>query len=117
MAGKAIRQYLDDFAEKWDSKYPKIAMFWRAHWAELSTYFKYPETIRTLIYTTNTIEGFNRQLRKVTKSKSIFPNDNSLLKMLYLATMDISKKWTGRRKDWGQIHSQLDIFLGDRLPN
>ena len=69
-----------------------------------------------LIYTTNTIEGFNRQLRKVTKNKSVFPTDDSLLKMLYLAMIDITKKWTGKRKDWGQIHSQLEIFFADRLP-
>ena len=86
---------LDNFAEKWDSKYPKISISWRNHWAELSTYFKYPQSVRTLIYTTNSIENFNRQLRKVTKSKAVFPNDDSLMKMLYLATMDITKKWTG----------------------
>ena len=84
-------------------------------WANLSTYFKYPEAVRTLIYTTNAIEGFNRQLRKVTKNKSVFPTDDSLLKMLYLAMIDITKKWTGKRKDWGQIHSQLEIFFADRL--
>ena len=80
------------------------------------TNFKYPEAVRTLIYTTNTIGGFNRQLRKVTKNKSVFPTDDSLLKMLYLAMIDITKKWTGKRKDWGQIHSQLEIFFADRLP-
>ena len=69
-----------------------------------------------MIYTTNAIEGFNRQLRKVTKSKSVFPTDDSLLKMLYLAMIDITKKWTGKRKDWGHIHSQLEIFFADRLP-
>ena len=105
-----------DIDEKWNSKYPKIAISWRANWANLSTYFKYPEAVRTLIYTTNTIEGFNRQLRKVTKNKSVFPTDDSLLKMLYLAMIDITKKWTGKRKDWGQIHSQLEIFFADRLP-
>ena len=107
---------LDSFDEKWGSKYPKIAISWRSNWANLSTYFKYPEAVRTLIYTTNTIEGFNRQLRKVTKNKSVFPTDDSLLKMLYLAMIDITKKWTGKRKDWGQIHSQLEIFFADRLP-
>lgn len=70
----------DNFDEKWSSKYPKIAISWRSNWANSSTYFKYPEAVRTLIYTTNTIEGFNRQLRKVTKSKSVFPTDDSLLK-------------------------------------
>jgi len=106
---------LESFDEKWSSKYPKIAVSWKANWANLSTYFKYPQEVRTLIYTTNAIENFNRQLRKVTKSKSVFPTDDSLLKMLYLAMIDITKKWTGRRKDWGQIHSQLEIFFEGRI--
>ena len=71
---------------------------------------------QTLIYTTNSIENFNRQLRKVTKNKTVFPNDDSLLKMLYLAQVDITRKWTGRRRDWGEIHSQLEIYFADRLP-
>lgn len=107
---------LDTFEERWGKKYPKIATSWRTNWPNLSTYFKYPQEVRTLIYTTNAIENFNRQLRKVTKAKSVFPTDESLLKMLYLAMMDITKKWTGRRKDWGLIHSQLEIFFADRLP-
>lgn len=107
---------LDRFEELWGKKYPKIGRSWRENWAGLSTYFKYPGEIRRIIYTTNTIEGFNRQLRKVTKAKPVFPTDDSLLKMLYLATMDITKKWTGRRQDWGLIHSQLEIFFADRLP-
>jgi putative transposase len=106
---------LEVFEEKWDSKYPKIAQSWKANWPKLSTYFKYPQEVRTLIYTTNAIEGFNRQLRKVTKSKSVFPTDESLLKMLYLAMMDITKRWTGKRRDWGIIHSQLEVFFADRL--
>lgn len=106
---------LAEFGERWDSKYPKISKSWNEHWSELSTYFKYPEPVRRLIYTTNTIEGFNRQLRKVTKSKSVFPTDESLMKMLYLAMMDITKKWTGRRKDWGQIVSQFEIYFEERL--
>ena len=106
---------LDSFDDKWSGKYPKIAKSWKDNWANLSTYFKYPEAVRCLIYTTNAIEGFNRQLRKVTKSKTVFPSDESLLKMLYLAMMDITKKWTGHRQDWGQIHSQLEIFFEERL--
>lgn len=106
---------LDSFEEKWGGKYPKIAKSWKDNWANLSTYFKYPEAVRRLIYTTNAIEGFNRQLRKVTKSKTVFPSDDSLLKMLYLAMMDITKKWTGHRQDWGQIHSQLEIYFEERL--
>ena len=106
---------LENFDEKWGNKYPKIAISWRDNWANLSTYFKYPQEVRALIYTTNAIEGFNRQLRKVTKNKGVFPTDDSLLKMLYLAMMDITKKWTGKRREWGQIHSQLEIFFADRL--
>ena len=107
---------LDSFAETWDKKYPKISKSWRDNWANLSTYFKYPQEVRRLIYTTNAIEGFNRQLRKVTKSKAVFPTDDSLFKMLYLAMMDITKKWTGRRQDWSVIHSQLAIYFADRMP-
>ena len=79
--------------------------------------FQVSGSVRRLIYTTNTIEGFNRQLRKVTKSKTVFPSDESLLKMLYLAMVDITKKWTGHRQDWGQIHSQLEIFLKNDYPD
>ena len=97
------------------AKYPKIYKSWHEKWALLATYFKYPLSVRRLIYTTNTIEGFNRQLRKVTKSKTIFPSDDSLLKMLYLAMIDITKKWTGRRQDWSQIRAQLEIYFEERL--
>lgn len=108
---------LDTFAEHWDKKYPKISQSWRNNWANLSTYFKFPQALRRLIYTTNTIEGFNRQLRKVTKSKSVFPTDDSLFKMLYLAMIDITKKWTGRKQDWSMIHAQLAIYFEDRMPD
>ena len=106
---------LESFKAKWNDKYPKIYKSWHDHWPLLSTYFKYPEPVRRLIYTPNSIERINRQLRKVTKNKGVFPSDESLLKMLYLATMDITKKWTGRRQDWGVIHSQLEIYFEDRL--
>jgi transposase-like protein len=112
--GSALAE-LDSFDEKWGKKYPKIAASWRTGWAQLSTYFKYPKEVRTLIYTTNAIEGFNRQLRKVTKSKSVFPTDDSLFKMLYLAMIDVTKKWTGRRKEWGVIYSQLEIYFEGRI--
>ena len=107
---------LERFEELWGKKYPKTVQSWRVNWAGLSTYFKYPAEVRKIIYTTNAIEGFNRQLRKVTKSKSVFPTDDSLLKMLYLAMVDITRKWTGRRQDWGLIHSQLEVFFAGRLP-
>lgn len=106
---------LELFDEKWGKKYPKIAISWKNNWPRLSTYFKYPQEVRTLIYTTNTIEGYNRKLRKVTKNKSVFPTDDSLLKMLYLATQDITKKWTSRQRDWGQIISQLQIYFEGRI--
>ena len=108
-------QELELFRDQWDAKYPKIYKSRHDNWATLSTYFKYPEAVRRLIYTTNAIEGFNRQLRKVTKSKTVFPTDDSLLKMLYLAMIGITKKWTGHRQDWGQIHSQLEIYFEERL--
>lgn len=108
---------LNTFSEHWDKKYPKISVSWRENWPNLSTYFKYPQEVRRLIYTTNVIEGFNRQLRKVTKTRSVFPTDDSLLKMLYLAMADITKKWTGRRQDWSIIHAQLSIFFADRMPD
>ena len=106
---------LDDFEEKWKSKYPMCISSWRNNWAELSTYFKYPQEIRALIYTTNAMENFNRQLRKVTKSKTIFPNDFSLTKSLYLAMVDASQKWTSRIRNWDLIISQLSIFFEDRI--
>jgi putative transposase len=113
---QAALNALDAFGERWDGKYPRISQSWRANWANLSTYFKYPQEVRRLIYTTNAIEGFNRQLRKVTRAKSVFPTDDSLLKMLYLAMMDITKKWTGRRQDWSVIHAQLSIYFAGRMP-
>ena len=108
---------LDTFSEHWDKKYPTISQSWRANWANLSTYFKFPQELRRLIYTANAIEGFNRQLRKVTKAKSVFPTDESLFKMLYLAMMDITQKWTGRRQDWSMIHAQQAVYFEDRMPD
>ena len=113
----AALEALEVFAQRWDKKYPKISASWQDNWPNLSTYFKFPQEVRRLIYTTNAIEGFNRQLRKVTKAKSVFPTDNSLLKMLYLAMMDITKKWTGRRQDWSMIHAQLAVYFSDRMPD
>ncbi|SQE38073.1 IS1191 transposase [Streptococcus pyogenes] len=103
------------FEEKWGKKYPMCVSSWKNNWAELSTYFKYPEGIRKLIYTTNTMENFNRQLRKVTKNKTIFPNDYALQKSLYLAMVDASSKWTSRIRGWDQILSQLSIFFEGRF--
>ncbi len=82
-------------------RFGEPSIHWRKNWEELSTFFKYPPEIRKLIYTTNIIEGYHRQLRKVTQGKSIFPSDEALLKMLYLSTMDVVRKWTGRVQNWG----------------
>jgi len=106
---------LDKLEEIWGKKYPLSIKSWRANWAELATYFKYPKEIRKIIYTTNNVESFHRQLRKVTKSKSIFPNDQALLKMLYLATMDATERWTMRLRDWPIILSQLTIYFKERV--
>ncbi|MDK2587472.1 IS256 family transposase [Romboutsia sedimentorum] len=101
--------------EKWGHHYAIALRSWRNNWDELATYFKYPQEIRTLIYTTNSIESYNRSLRKVTKSKAIFPSDDSLHKSLYLATMDISKKWTQKIRSWNQILAHLSIYFDDRI--
>ena len=106
---------LEIFEEKWGKKYPMCVSSWKNNWTELSTYFKYPEGIRKLIYTTNAMENFNRQLRKVTKNKTIFPNDYALQKSLYLAMVDASSKWTSRIRGWDQILSQLSIFFEGRF--
>jgi len=108
---------LEEFREKWGTKYPQILKSWDANWAELSTYFKYPQEVRTLIYTTNAVEGFHRMLRKFTKTKTIYPSDDAVRKSVYLSIQEISKKWTMPIKDWGCIIGQLIMFFGDRLQN
>lgn len=106
---------LNQFEATWGGKYPLIVRSWRSNWVEISTFFKYPPEIRKIIYTTNMIESYHRQLRKVTKGKSIFPTDDALLKMLYMATQDVLRKWTGRVQNWGQILLQLSIFFPDKV--
>lgn len=112
---QAAREELDQFEQTWGSKYPLMVRSWRSNWEEIATFFKYPPEIRKLIYTTNVIESYHRQLRKVTKGKTIFPTDDALLKMLYLVTMDVLRKWTGRVHNWGQILMQLSVFFEDRV--
>jgi len=108
-------QELDKLEEKWGGRYPNSIASWRNNWPQLATYFKYPPELRKIIYTTNAIENFNRQLRKVTKSKTIFPTDDALFKMLYLSMIDITKKWNGRPWDWGKILEQLCIYFEGRI--
>jgi len=112
---EAAQEELSQFEKEWGDKYPLIIRSWRQNWAEIATFFKYPPEIRKIIYTTNIIESYHRQLRKVTKGKSLFPSDEALLKMLYLATQDVLRKWTGRIPNWGQILLQLSIFFPDKV--
>jgi putative transposase len=106
---------LEEFAEKWDKRYPHISASWRANWNEIVTFFKYPPEIRTLIYTTNPIESLNRQVKKTAKNKAIFPSEQALTKQVYLAIEEASRKWTMRHREWAVIYSQLMIYFGDRL--
>jgi transposase-like protein len=106
---------LGDLERVWGAKYPAAIRSWREHWDELATMFKYPEQVRRIIYTTNAIENFNRQLRKATKTKSAFVSDDALLKQLYLVTMQVTDKWTMPIKEWGSILMHLMIYFGDRV--
>ncbi|MBX7125072.1 MAG: IS256 family transposase [Cyclobacteriaceae bacterium] len=108
-------QQLDSLEQKWGKKYPLVINSWRNNWSKLSTYFKYDPAIRTLIYTTNAIEGFHRQVRKVTKTKGAFPSDMALLKLVYLAYRNIRKKWTAPLQNWSLTVSQLSIWFEGRL--
>jgi putative transposase len=109
---------LDELAklkEKWGKKYSMVIGSWETNWPRLSTYFKYPAGIRKLIYTTNTIEGYHRQIRKVTKNKGVFTSDMALLKLIYLATERISQKWIMPLANWAISASHLKIIFGDRM--
>ncbi|NLE83896.1 MAG: transposase, partial [Chloroflexi bacterium] len=101
---------LDEFEANWAGKYPLAIKSWREHWTELATMFKYPEALRRIIYTTNALESFNRQLRKVTKTKTAFVSDDALLKQLYLVMVQITNKWTMPIAHWRDILAQLMIF-------
>ena len=106
---------LDALEENWGNKYSLAIKSWRNNWTNLSTFFKYPQEIRTIIYTTNAVEALHRQFRKVTKSKSLFPNDDALKKMLYLAYRDLSKKWTMPIRNWAIVLSNFSIYFEDRF--
>lgn len=101
--------------DKWGKQYPFAIRSWESNWDVLSPFFKYTEEVRKIIYTTNIIEGLHRQFRKVTKSKTVFPTDSALEKMLYLASLNVMKKWTQRYKNWDRVLSQLIIMYEGRL--
>jgi len=106
---------LDALKEKWGKKYPMVLDSWECNWGKLSTYFKYPPAIRKLIYTTNTIEGYHRQIRKVTKNKGVFTSDMALLKLIFLATERIQQKWSMPLANWAICASQLKIIFTNRM--
>jgi transposase-like protein len=111
----AAEAALDELEDRWGEQYPIVIKSWRNKWENLSVYFKYPEPIRRVIYTTNSIEAVHRQFRKLTKTKGGFPNDNSLLKLLYLGIQNASKKWTMPIQSWNLTLSQLAIYFEGRL--
>jgi transposase-like protein len=106
---------LEKLKDKWGKKYPMVITSWQTNWSKLATYFKYPAGIRKLIYTTNTIEGYHRQIRKVTKNKGVFTSDMALLKLIYLATERIQQKWTMPLTNWAISASHLKIIFADRM--
>ena len=112
---EAAELELDKLEEKWGKKYPIVINSWRNKWDNLSNYFKYPADIRRIIYTTNIIESVHRQFRKLTKTKGAFPNENSLLKLLYMGIQNAEKKWTMPMRNWSLTLSQLAIFFEGRL--
>jgi putative transposase len=103
------------FKEKWGKRYPVIIRSWENNWIDLTAYFKYPEGIRKIIYTTNTVEGYHRQLRKVTKTKTTYPTDEALTKIIYLATLEISKQWKEPIRDWNSYIPHFAIYFKERL--
>ena len=114
---KAGREALEDFGKKWNDKYPLIYKSWDHHWNNLNEFFKYSPEIRRAIYTTNAVESLNYSLRKVTKNRSTFPTDDAILKILYLAIKNASKKWTMPIRNWGKALNQLAIEFGkERVP-
>ena len=106
---------LDDFGKVWDSKYPMIRRSWESHWNDLNEFFQYPDEIRRVIYTTNAIESLNYSLRKVTRNRSAFPDDDSVYKIMYLAIGKASQKWTQPIRNWGLAINQFSIVFGDRV--
>lgn len=108
-------KYLLELDEKWGKKYPAVIKSWRNNWEVLSQYFKYPEELRRIIYTTNIVEGFHRQIRKYTKSKGAFTSENALIKLIYCACQKVMEKWVQPMHNWALIISQLQIYFEGRL--
>jgi putative transposase len=113
---QAGEQELENFAEKWDARFPTISQMWRRNWERVAVFFAYPEEIRRVIYTTNAIESVNMSLRKIIRNRGSFPNDEAALKLIYLALQNISKRWTMPIKEWKAALNRFAIVFGDRLP-
>lgn len=109
--------YLAEFETKWNDAYPPIAQSWRRNWNRIIPFFDYPPEIRRIIYTTNAIESVNMSLRKITKNRGAFPNDEAVMKLFYLALMNISKKWTMPLRDWKAALNRFTIQFEDRMLN
>lgn len=114
---EAAETALDELDAKWGQQYPVVIQSWPRKWHNLSAYFRYPESIRKVIYTTNAIESVHRQFRKLMKTKGAFPNENSLLKLLYLGLLNAQEKWTMPIQNWNLALSQLSIYFEGRLNN
>ena len=112
---EAALMALDSFADAWDDKYPQISKSWRAHWENLNTFFNYPPDIRKAIYTTNAIESLNSVIRAAIKKRKVFPTDDSVRKVIYLAIKESSKKWSMPIQNWRLAMSRFNIEFGDRL--
>ena len=112
---EAALHALDQLEENWGKKYPHVITSWRTNWPDLSAFLRYPPELRRAIYTTNAVESYHRQIRKVTKNKGAFPNDEALRKLLYLNHLRISKKWTTKIPNWPLIYAQLILHFGDRM--
>ncbi len=107
---------LEVFSKRWDSRYPMISRSWKSKWPDLTPFFKFPETIRKVIYTTNAIESLNFSVRKVTKNRQSFPTADAAMKLVFMALQNISTKWTMPIRDWGAALNQFAILYGDRVP-
>jgi Transposase and inactivated derivatives len=107
---------LKSFSAKWDGRYPMISRSWKSRWAALTPFFKFPATIRKVIYTTNAIESLNFSVRKITKNRQSFPSADAAMKLLFMALQNISKRWTMPIRDWGSAMNQFAILYGDRVP-
>ncbi|MBX9941968.1 MAG: transposase, partial [Candidatus Obscuribacterales bacterium] len=108
---------LEALAEKWDGRYPTVSKSWRTHWAKIIPMFAFPDDIRKVIYTTNAVESVNMTLRKASRNHRIFPNDEAVIKVMYLAGQLISRKWTMPLRDWGAAMNQFAILFEGRVPS